>query len=474
MARAAAPRHVPLSGREEAALQALINAALRLDAVAQPESHAATAALQAARHLWHDTICCAWAGYGAAEVAALRDLHAGLAPGHFRPPGGRSGLGATAGAFVNAVAACRDEACEGLALAHGRPGVPVIAALWALAAHRPLRWGELLQATVFGYQVGGAMGEYLRILPGMHVDGVWPSLGAAAAVAQALQLPPPRIVDAVETCASQLGASLYLPIAQGSPARNTYLGHSAWLGLTSALSAAAGIAGPRGAARESAQRVLQRPACEGPRVHATALIEQAYWKPYACVRHVQYGARAAQRLRSALRAAGDRSAGDGGERDEAADATAAIDGLRLRVYPEAITYCGNRAPASAIAAQFSLSHGVAAMLVRGDLGPAEFGPECLGDPRVRRLETMVELVPEPDHFGPGGRGAVLELSIGGRTHREEVRAIEGDAGCPPTLAQRRAKFAQYCGGSPAALALGERLLGAPLAAGATQVLEILE
>lgn len=451
-------------------MEALIEGALRLAAVAEPRAAGAAATLQAARHLWHDTIACAWAGYGAPEVHRLRELHADLAPGRFRPPGaGRGpepgpGLGAAAGAFVNAVAACRDEACEGLALAHGRPGVPVVAALWALAAHRPLAWGRVLQATVFGYQVGGAMGEYLRILPGLHVDGVWPSLGTAAAVAHALALPPQRIIDAVETCACQLGASLYLPIAQGATARNTYLGHSAWLGLTAALCAAAGIGGPRGAAREFAQRVLKRPAAEGPRVHAQALIEQAYWKPFACVRHVQYGASAAQRLRPSLPA----PAAPGVE------ATDAIERLRLRVYPEAITYCGNRGPASTIAAQFSLSHGVAAMLVRGDLGPAEFGPECLADPRVRRLEALVELVPEPDRFGPAGRGAVLEIEVGSQVLRDEVRAIEGDAGHPPTLAQRRTKFARYCGHVPAALALGERVLEAAPGTPASLVLEIRE
>ncbi len=436
-------------------MQVLIDAALSLPGVSanRTSDSAGTAAEQAARALWHDTVACAWSGYTAPEVAALRDLHATVAPGYFLPPGADGGMGATAGAFVNAVAACRDEACEGLALAHGRPGVPIISALWALTAHQRLSWSQVLRATVFGYQVGGSMGAYLRILPGMHVDAVWPGLGVAAAVALALELPPPRIVDAVEICASQLGASLYLPIAQGLNSRNTYLGHSAWLGLSCALSAAAGMAGPRGAAREFARRVLQRPADDGPAVQAGTLIEKAYWKPYACVRHVQYGARAAQQLRT--------------QRPDAP-----IDAIRLRVYPEAITYCGNRAPASAIAAQFSLSHGVAAMWVQGDLGPAQYTPDSLADTRVQTLEAQVQLVPEPERFGPGGRGAVLEVRQTGQWHSTEVRAIEGDAGCPPTAAQRQAKFAQYCGHAPAALALGERILNAPPEAQASTVLEI--
>ena len=419
-------------------MQALLDAALaRAERIDDPSVNTA------ARHLWHDTVACAWSGYAAPQVRALHAQHADLAPGRFVPPAGGAPLGAPAGAFVTALAACWDETCEGLALAHGRPGVPVVAALWALAAHRPLAWGRVLRATVLGYQVGGSMGAYLRNLPGMHVDGGWPSLGVAAAVADALGLSRERILDALETCASQLPAALYLPIAQGVASRNTYLGHAAWLGTTAALSAAAGIAGPRGAASEYARRVLRRPDDDGPPIHDEALVSLAYWKPFACVRHVQYGARAAQRLRARLGAEVGR-----------------IDAIRLRVYPEAITYCANRAPRTAIAAQFSLSHGIAAMWVRGELSPAEYAEASLIDPGIVRLESLVELVGEPARFGPGGRGAVLEVLHGGRWHAESVAAIEGDPGHPPSLAQRREKFARYCGASPDVIALGERILGA--------------
>jgi hypothetical protein len=82
-----------------------------------------------------------------------------------------------------AMAACWDEACEGHARAHGRPGVAALAAIWPWV--HQLNWGQLLNAFVLGYEVGARMGALLRIAPGMHVDGNWPSLGGAAAAASA-------------------------------------------------------------------------------------------------------------------------------------------------------------------------------------------------------------------------------------------------------------------------------------------------
>ena len=87
------------------------------------------AALNAARWLWHDSVCCASSGFQSPEVRALWAQHREYAPGDFSVPGLAGGLNVSAAAFVNAVAICRDEACEGLAIAHGRPGVAIIAAL---------------------------------------------------------------------------------------------------------------------------------------------------------------------------------------------------------------------------------------------------------------------------------------------------------------------------------------------------------
>src|SRR5690606_39721477 len=123
-------------------------------------------------------------------------------------------------------------------------------------------------------------------------------------------------------------ASLYLPIRTGRSVRNTYLAHSASLGLDAALAAQAGFDAPPDAlacyAEEHCQATIEP--LPPPDAH---LILDAYLKPFAAVRHVHYGAIAAQRIRARL----------GGD-------TAGIRGIVLEVYEEATIYCDNPRPAT--------------------------------------------------------------------------------------------------------------------------------
>ena len=135
-----------------------------------------------ARLMLLDTLGCMLAARSAPEVSSFESAFSSIESGLFTFPGGRrlSTLGATA---VGAMAATWDEACEGLAVAHGRPGVPVIAALLPQAIARDATLGLVLDSLVAGYEVGARCGAWLRVKPGMHVDGNWPSLGVAAAMA---------------------------------------------------------------------------------------------------------------------------------------------------------------------------------------------------------------------------------------------------------------------------------------------------
>ena len=47
---------------------------------------------------------------------------------------------------------------------------------------------ELVDALALGYEVGARAGGWLRINPGLHVDGNWPALGVAAGVARLIGL----------------------------------------------------------------------------------------------------------------------------------------------------------------------------------------------------------------------------------------------------------------------------------------------
>ena len=375
--------------------------------------------------LWLDTASCACAGLQADEPERWLQLAAAGDAGGVPLPGTPHRLSASSAAVALALGACWDEACEGLALAHGRPGVPVVAALWAQLPAQPARWRQLWQATVAGYEVAARLGAWLRIPPGLHVDGVWSAFGAAAAAVRLAGGDAAQALQALEAAATQLPYSLLRPVRQGANIRNLYLGHSAWLGLQAARAVHAGLAAPAGAIDDFAALALHGAPAGTWLPAGRWLLLDSYWKPFAAVRHVHYGAQAALALRA-----------DGLP-------LRAIDGIHLQVYPEALHYCANRAPVTPIAAQFSLTFGVAAALRFGDLSPAEFRPPRFEDPELRRLEALVQTT--PTNLPEGRRGAVLQIEAGGRQWQYRQDAVTGDAGHEPDDAAVLAKFARYTG-----------------------------
>lgn len=383
-----------------------------------------------ARLLLLDTIGCVIA---ASRKPKLRRLAARLAkvePGKVRVPGFTQRFSVSAAAYLFATAACWDEACEGLARAHGRPGVAVIAACRALAQALGLSFRATLRAIIAGYEAGGRMGEAVSMAPGMHVDATWPGFGVAVAVVRLSGGTATQALDAVRIAACQMPHSLYLPVKAGADARNTYLAHSAQLGLLAANASLAGIEAPSGALDViGAGRFAAR---------GQWLLLEGYLKPYAGVRHLHYGVAAALALRPRL-----------------AGRLRAIARIELSTYAEALTYCGNRAPKTPIQAQFSLSFGVAAALATGDLAPSAY---AMDDRTIAGLEKKVVLSEDRALTRSGRRGATLVVRVGDERLARSVDRVSGDPGLPMTRAEVLAKFARYSG-RPAAE--GEALLSRP-------------
>jgi len=388
----------------------------------------APAAIEAkAREILLDTFGCVLASSTKPALQRFSGHLAATDPGAVRVPGFPQPLSTASASALVATAACWDEACEGLARAHGRPGIPVIAALAALAQARNATLGEVLAALLAGYEVGGRLGEALRIAPGMHVDGTWPAFGVAAAAVRFAGGGPEQALAAVRIAACQMPYSLYLPVVHGAEARNTYLAHSAQLGLLAANAALAGFGAPAGALEELRERALGAAPGGAPLAPAGVwLISDSYLKPYAAVRHVHYGVAAALALRPELAGRLDR-----------------IERIGLAIYAEALTYCGNRAPQSPIQAQFSLSYGVARAIVAGDLGPDAYTEEALGDPLARSLESKVRLAEDEALSRSGRRGAALAVELDGERLERAVDRVAGDPALPMTRPEIIAKFARY-------------------------------
>lgn len=373
-----------------------------------------------ARLLLLDTFGCLLAGLSHPEVRRFGQALRLAFPGDTAWPASDISLGPAGLAALGAAAACWDEACEGHAPSHGRPGLPVVPAVLALAAHRETTLGDLLLALATGYEIGARAGEAWRIPAGWHVDGSWHSLAVAAAVAR-MTGGPAQIETAIEAAACQIPASLYLPITAGSVLRNTYPAHAVLLGIMAAAAANADFAMPRGALEEARRRVLQASDAAAVAPAGQWTILDGYLKPYAAVRHTHYGVEAALRLRK-----------------NPDFSVRKISAIKLDIYPEAVQYCGNRAPRTAIQAQFSLSYAIAAALVLGDLGPEAYAD--VGSPMIKRLEGCVTVEANPARLR---RGAKLSIDLGGTMLTESVDDIAGDAANPMTRDQVAEKFRRY-------------------------------
>jgi hypothetical protein len=286
------------------------------------------------------------------------------------PPAGR-GRGAVAGRArrpVLAAAMCWDEANEGLARAHGRPALAVAPLALAALAEGRATLRDALAAFALGYEVGGRAGEAWRIRPGMHVDGSWHALGAAAAAARLAGGDAEGAARAVRLAGCQVPFALYAPIAAGMDGRNTYPAHAVLLGTLAAAGAMAGMDAPeaasprRGGSRSASMRRREAPPAPG------------------CSRKPISSPSPACATRITPPPPRSRCASAWARDVRAHHARDLCRGAALRRQPRA---------ARAITAQFSLSWAVAAALVQGDLGPAAYTDAALADPALRRLEAMV-------------------------------------------------------------------------------------
>lgn len=379
---------------------------------------------QKARLLLLDTLACAVAGLAEPELAALGRGLQKTAPGNVQWPAGAALTPASA-AFVASVAACWHEACEGLARAHGRPGlhaIPVAVSL-ALAGQATLR--DVLEAIVWGYEIGGRAGEAMRIRAGLHVDGTWGVFAAVAAAARLQKHNAATTLQALTIAACQISTSLYAPIAAGRTARNTYVGHAGLWAIHAVEAAAAGITAPEAAFEQAAQALGHANAATSwPWADAGEfLILQSYLKPFAAVRHVHYAAACAlQRFKAK------------------AGATTDITAITLHTYPEALTYCGNRNAKTAIQAQFSLTHGTAFMLRYGSLGPEAYAASVFGDTEHARLEQLINVA--ADH-SIAHRGARLSVVTRSGTEEYAAYSVLGDPDLPLSQQDVAAKAQAY-------------------------------
>src|SRR5262245_32637633 len=257
------------------------------------------------------------------------------------------------------------------------PAGPVASAALALAEHVGASGRALVDALVLGVdgscRIGNVMypDHYDR---GWHITGSTGTLGAAAACARLLSLDEQKTAMALGIAASQ---PVGLREQFGTMTKPFHPGGAARAGLTSALLAMHGFtASPRAleAPRGFVQVVSDKRAWNEVTDELGERFEISFntYKPFACGIVIHPSIDAAVQLREQGVSAGQ------------------IERIELKVHSLVLELTGKKEPKDGLQGKFSVYHGVAAGLLYGRAGEAEFSDAVVNDPRVVELRSKVQ------------------------------------------------------------------------------------
>ena len=305
------------------------------------------------------------------------------------------------------------------------PAAVVAPGLFALAGLRSVSGRELLQAFILGVEISCRVG--LGVMPthyrrGWHITATCGIFGAAAACARLLGLDAQRIAWALGHAATQ-SASLVESI--GSMAKSLGVGNAAKNGLAAALFAEGGFSGPESpiegrygfAAVTSDSADLARIADDiGQRWEVLNNVP----KPYPCGVVLFPAIDACLELRA-----------------RAAPEAEAIDRVLVRGHPLMRERTDRPNVETGRDARVSLQHTVAAALLFGAAGLAQYEDDCVTDPAVRALRARVVFEEDPE--APVESATVTLNLTDGTEQSEHVRHGRGTPGRPMSDAELDSK-----------------------------------
>ena len=282
-------------------------------------------------------------------------------------------------ALTNATAGVALEVDEGNRLGGGHPAIHVVPGALAAAEERGLDGRRLLESLVAGYEICSRIGGATTVRPNVHSHGTWGAIGTAVAVARLGDATASTIREVINLAASMSPANTWTPALEGATIRNLYPGRSAWHGLLAVELHACGFTGLPDAPSDVYGTILAD--AYDPELAISGLdalghgersrIEQNYFKLHACCRYNHFALDAVATLRRSHRLAAADVAG--------VDVTTIPFGARM----------ADPAPATMLAAKFSIPYAVAAALVLGRSDTAAFEPAALADQRIRDLARRI-------------------------------------------------------------------------------------
>lgn len=312
------------------------------------------------------------------------------------------------------------------------PGAPTIAAALAVAETKSLSGAAFLRGVVVGYEIstriGAAMGR--AHYKHWHNTGTIGCFGAAAAVAELLQLNQVQFSHALATVAT-FAAALQQAFRMDSMSKPLHAGRAAEAGVTAALAAQSGVTGSLDCIEGFGRAMGDGPDWE--RTFATLgedfHITQMTFKNHACCGHTFAAIDGALELKKRL-------------------ALEDIHSIKIGTYRAGLEVAHYEEPRTAAEGRFSLKYVVATALTHGSVRLAAFEPDRLNDATTRALmkKVSLEVDPQLDAAFPSQRAARVRIElVNGKSEEFLQPTRKGDPDLPLSDKELNDKFLELAG-----------------------------
>ncbi len=309
---------------------------------------------------------------------------------------------------------------------------PLLAALLALAEHRPVGGRDLITAYVAGFEAGVRAGQAAPAHHdgGWHLTGTLGAIAAGAGSARLLGLDATQVTHAIGIATTQAAG---MQQNRGTMCKSFHAGKAASSGAFAALLAARGfnssdeiLEGKRGFIRIYSTSSAPERIAEGLG-ERFEILHNGY-KPYACgvVLHP---------LIDAMIALHD-SAGLPAER---------VERVELQVHPHAVKITGVDDPRSGLMSKFSINHSASVAYLDGTAGIAQYTDARAGAADVLAFRPKIQ-VSVVEGFRKDQAHATL-ISTDGRRFEAPVAHASGTVDNPMSDAALERKFMGNAGGA---------------------------
>ena len=345
-------------------------------------------------------------------------------------------------AFLNAMNAHATELDDGHRLGMIHLGASIFSALLAVAELEKIEETVVLQGAVVGYEAAvlAAMAmQPSHKMRGYHTSGTCGTIGAAMAIATALQFSKPQMKDALS--AAVAGAAGLLEMQEDDSELKPYnLAHAAVSGITAAYAALAGYTGPSDPI--GGKRGLLAVMSENPNIEVLTHfsdnhyeIERIYRKPYAACRHCHPAIEAALIIKH--------------ENNLKVDDIASV---RVETYKLAVGGHDHKNVQGVASAKLSTPFSVALALVKDQAGMDDFNLANIQDNVIIDLCNKVDVVANDEltSWSPQKRAAIVSITTtDGNRYSWEVDYPKGEPENPLTRSEVEAKYKTLTRTAPA-------------------------